>query len=258
MTERSTLAATHRTARNAAGSRATVREFDDKHLVQQVKFADVFHSETPSDFERFQMVGLTSVPLKQEETQQKSSQQQSSQQQSSGNYDGSDDQPTGKSSEMLMNYVNGSRSHPVGGLCDDRRVRPYAMKEGETACYAASGTGQMLFHNNSGSYLIAVNNPPEQSKNNQETERFASLRHVTKSKQKREIKEGEQVQEHKHEGESVNTEVRCTSGRIEFRVGDKVVGYYDKQSDAWYFTSKIHTRNATEEVKDTSPKISHN
>lgn len=213
-------------------SRATVREFDDNHLMQQVKKADVFHSETPSDFERWQMVGITATPLKQEE--QKQSQKTNS---DTSQGDWNHNQPTGKAAEAVMLYV-GSRSHPVG-IVDDRRVRPYALKEGESAMYAASGTGQMLFHNDSGSYLVAVNNPPEQSQDNKDKERFASLRHVAKKKQKREIKEGQQVEEPHHEGETVNLEVRATSSRIEFRAGDTVVGYYDKSAKRWCFIGEI-------------------
>lgn len=222
-------------------SRASVREFDDKHLMQQIKKADVHHSETPSDFERWQMVGLTSMPLKQEEEEQQQGQQQSTQQAGGTGIDGMGDwnhnQPKGKSAEAVMLYL-GSRSHPVG-IVDDRRVRPYAMKEGETALYAASGTGQMLFHNDQGSYLVAVNNPQEQSKDSKDVERFASLRHVEKKKQSREIKKGQEVQEHKHEGETVNLEVRATKTRIEFRAGDTVVGYYDKSSSTWCFVGKV-------------------
>jgi phage gp45-like len=232
---RTTVDQTHRKAMTSGGSRATAREFDDKHLIQQIKKADVFHSETPSDFERFQMVGLTSVPLKQEE-ESKSSNQKTDAKKEGGDWN--HNQPQGKAAEVLMQYPNGHRSHPVGAIVDDRRVRPYAMNEGETALYAASGTGQMLFHNNAGSYLVAVNNPPEQSKDNKETERFASLRHVVKSKQKREIKEGEEVKEHKHEGETVNMEVRATKTRIEFRAGDQVVGYYD--GGKWVFLGDIY------------------
>jgi len=215
-------------------SRATVREFDDKHLMQQVKHADVHHSETPSDFERWQMVGLTSMPLKQEED--KNQQQKSNGKDEQGDWN--HNQPKGKAAEAVMIYVGGSRSHPVG-IVDDRRVRPYAMKEGETALYAASGTGQMLFHNDAGSYLVAVNNPPEQSKDNKDKERFASLRHVEKKKQSREIKKDAKVEEHKHEGETVNLEVRATKTRIEFRAGDTVVGYYDKSSSTWCFVGKV-------------------
>jgi phage gp45-like len=211
-------------------SRASVREFDDKHLMQQIKQADVMHSETPSDFERWQMVGLTSMPLKQEEEQQQSKQQSNN---TSEQGDWNHNQPKGKSAEALMLYLNGSRSHPVG-IVDDRRVRPYAMKEGETALYAASGTGQMLFHNDDGSYLVAVNNPPEQSKDSKDKERFTSVRHVIKAKQPREIKKGSSVKDHKHEGEKVNLEVRTTKDKLQTRDGDNgVVGIYDKTGKKW-------------------------
>lgn len=242
MVNRTNLSHTNIKARSGS-ARATVREFDDKHLMQQVKKADVTHSETPSDFERWQMVGLTSVPLKQEEDQQQQKgSQQGTQGQQGGGESGGDwnhNQPKGKAAEAVMLYVGGARAHPVG-IVDDRRVRPYAMKEGETSLYAASGTGQMLFHNDKGSYLIAVNNPPEQSKDSNDVERFASLRHVEKKKQSREIKKGDEVKEHKHEGETVNLEMRCTKTRIEFRAGDDVVGYYDKAGKKWVFTGEVH------------------
>jgi phage gp45-like len=234
MVNRTNLSDTNIKARSGSG-RATVREFDDKHLMQQVKQADVTHSETPSDFERWQMVGLTSVPLKQEEEKQ-SSQKKSNGEESQGDWN--HEQPKGKAAEAVMIYVGGARNHPVG-IVDDRRVRPYAMKEGETALYAASGTGQMLFHNDKGSYLVAVNNPAEQSKDSEDVERFASLRHVEKKKQSREIKKGDEVKEHPHEGETVNLEVRTTKTRIEFRAGDKVIGYYDKEGEKWAFIGKV-------------------
>ena len=143
-----------------------------------------------------------------------------------------------------MLYLNGNRSHPVA-LIDDRRVRPYAMKPGESAMYAASGTGQMLFHNDKGSYLVAVDNPAEQSESSEETERMVSLRHVQKSKQKREIKEGEKVEEHKHEGETVNLEVRVTKNRISFLAGDTEIGYYSEGT--WCFKGKVMLGDDDEE-----------
>lgn len=239
MVTRSNVAHTHLKSRSGS-SRASVREFDDKHLMQQIKQADVFHSETPTDFEHWQPGPITGVHLKQEQKQQSQQGQQSNNtEQDQAEGDWNHDQPQGKSAEAVMLYLNGDRSHPVA-LVDDRRVRPYAMKEGESAMYALSGTGQMLFHNDKGSYLVAVNNPPEQSdKNSQDTERFASLRHVEKKKQSREIKKGDKVKEHKHEGETVNTEVRSTKTRIEFRVGDEVVGYYDKSGKTWCFKGDV-------------------
>lgn len=245
MVFRTSLGNTHSKARSTI-SRATVREFDDDHLVQQIKKADVYHSETASDFERFQMVGLTATPLKQEDSQQQQGQQQGQQngggEQDTGNWN--HNQPQGKAAEALMLYLNGHRAHPVA-LVDDRRVRPYKLKEGETSLYAASGTGQMVFHDDNGSYLLATNNPPEQSQNNQNKDRFASLRHVEKKKQSREISQqqgsssNQQQDDPKHAGETINTEVRTTKNRIEFRIGDTVVGYYDKDSNTWAFTGTV-------------------
>ena len=62
----------------------------------------------------------------------------------------------------------------------------------------------------------------------------------------------------KHEGDKVNTEVRCTKNRIEFRTGDRVVGYYDVKEDKWYFESKTIHAKASDQIKDEAPKIDHN
>ena len=215
-------------------SRASVREFDDKHLMQQVKQADVHHSETPSDFEHWQPGPITGVHLKQAEDKQQQGGQQSSGGGDNSQGDWNHNQPKGKSAEAIMLYLGGARSHPVA-LVDDRRVRPYAMNPGESAMYALSGTGQMLFHNDDGSHLVATNNPPEQSTDNKDKERYASLRHVKKKKQSREIKKDQKIDDPKHAGETINGEVRCTSTRIEFRFGDTVVGYYDSTNKKWYF-----------------------
>lgn len=243
-------------------SRATIREFDDNHLMQEVKQADVYYSETPEDFERWQMVGLTSFPLKQEEDQKKKAQQKSSQQSSApernqtGKVDFNDDQPKGPAAEAVMLYLNGQRSHPVA-LVDDRRVRPYDMSEGEGAFYAPDGSEQMVLFKENGTYIMSLDNTSVKDKKNKKT-RFVSLRHVTKKMQTHKIEDkkeessgggsaagasvevlaeggGQQQQKekYKHEGESVNTEVRCTANRIEFRAGDNVVGYYDVQKNEW-------------------------
>jgi phage gp45-like len=99
----------------------------------------------------------------------------------------------------------------------------------------------------------------------QKPERFVSVRHVEKKKQER-PKRGSQSQgggqsggggasagtlastgqsggqkkeDFKHEGESVNNEMRVSKKRIEFRSGDDVVGYYDKASKTWCFIGKV-------------------
>lgn len=231
--DRVTLKRAANQARSTHG-RATIRSVEDKHLMQEVAEADAFHSETISNkgapFERWQMVGFTAVPLKQfdEDNQQKQSQ---------SNDGFNNNQPKGKSAEALVLYLNGHRSHPVA-MIDDRRVRPYNMKPGDAALYHASGTEQKAYMSDDGAFLVSNNNASEE-KNAQTKERFASLRHVNLAKQKHEIKKGDQVADHKHEGDTVNAEVRCTSNRIEFRVGDTVVGYYDKNAQRWSFTGEM-------------------
>lgn len=233
-------------------SRGTVRSVEDNHLMQEAKEIDVFHSETASNsgapLERWQMVGLTAVPMKQDQ----SSQQQSTPTTDDG-FDGMNhDQPKGNSAEAVMLYLNGSRSHPVA-MVDDRRVRPRNMKEGESAVYAADGSEQMVFFNANGAHVVSRDG---KDYNGKEGTRYASLRHVNKSGQAKKPDPNAKPGDYKHEGESVNCEVRATANRIEFRAGDTVVGYYDKGADTWYFKGKIATMEFSEKIERTAPKIS--
>jgi hypothetical protein len=73
--------------------------------------------------------------------------------------------------------------------------------------------------------------------------------------------EGQQQQqqkkeEKKHEGDSVNTEVRFTKDRIEFRAGDAVVGYYEKSSETWFFKGKIAKMEFSNKIEQKAPTIS--
>ena len=225
---RTTLSETANRAQMSIG-RESIREMDDGHLLQQIKKADVSHSETPSDFERFQMVGMTAVPLKQDEDKQQQSQSKG------GDKSGSDwdhDQPKGKSAEAVMLYPGGQRSHPIA-MVDDRRVRPYAMKPGQAAFYSAYGSEQIAFHKDDGFYLVSLDGPSYGSKDNKT--RMVSLRHVNKKLQPREIKKGETAKEHKHEGESVNMEVQVTASRINFVTGTTTMGFIEKSSQKLYW-----------------------
>src|SRR6185369_9964990 len=122
-------------------------------------------------------------------------------------------------------------------LVDDRRVRPYNTPEGSSSFYAASGTGQMLYHNDDGTYLVSVNNP-KYGKNQEEKERVVSMRHVDKQPQSRDLSAGEQQQEeYKHEGETVNTEVRTSKKKIEILDGETVIAVYDKDDKSWTFSN---------------------
>jgi phage gp45-like len=270
MATRTTLTDTTRKARMGT-ARATIREFDDDHLMQQVKKADVYHSETPSDFERWQPVGMTAFPIKQQEDQQKKSQQKSGGEDDGWNHD----QPTGPAAEAIMMYVGGSRSHPVA-MVDDRRVRPYGMSEGEGAHYAPDGSEQMVLFKENGTYIVGLDGKSvKDPKGN--TTRMVSLRHVSKKMQTHKIEKkqessggggggpsaqltaeggssgGQQQEKYKHEGDSVNTEIRCTKDRIEFRAGDTVFGYFEVSSQTWFLKGKIAKMEFDEKI---SQKVS--
>jgi hypothetical protein len=171
--------------------------------------------------------------------------------------------------------MGGNRSFPVAGVMDDRRYRPMGMKPGENSQY--DDLGQMTLMRRTGLYLLTLDGPDDSQQDSggaggaqgkagdsgggggKNVERMASLRHVEKQKQERQKPQGtpdasgkvlsaeawaEQTaaikkknENYKHEGDSVNTEVRCTKGRIEFRVGDTVAGSYDKGSKTWLLTA---------------------
>lgn len=244
---RSTLANAARQARMGT-ARATVREFDDDHLMQEIKQADVYHSESPTSFERFQPVGMTAFPIKQQEDPEQKKQPKPKEGETG---DWNHDQPTGPAAEAVMLYLNGQRSHPIA-FVDDRRVRPYEMSEGEGANYAPDGSEQMVLFKGNGTYVISLDGKSVKDPKENAT-RFASLRHVNKKMQTHKIEkkkdtgdsggasagtlaaggQEQKKEKYKHEGESVNTEVRVTGKRIEFYTGDKLVGHYDKGSNTW-------------------------
>src|SRR5262245_43588787 len=141
MTMRSTAQWAARQAQTGI-SRATIREVDDNHLCQECKTADVSHSESPTNFEIWQPLGVTSVPLKQTEQKQGQPGQQGQQGGGQGSQGGGSgegehfnkNQPKGEAAEMVMLYANGHRAHPIG-LPQDRRCRPYDMEPGEGGLY---------------------------------------------------------------------------------------------------------------------------
>lgn len=297
MVIRTTLSHVARQAQMSSG-RATVREFDDDHLMQECKQADVLHGETPTGFERWQMCGLTSFPIKQQEEEGGAKKQQKPASGEQGDWD--HDQPQGPAAEALMVYVGGQRGHPVA-LVDDRRVRPYEMKEGEAALYAPDGSEQMVLFKETGTYIMSLDNVSVKDKKKKKT-RFVSMRHVEKKMQTHKIEKkeggggsgggggggasagsqsadtrvsegggidsgggiptsptgvggsggagGQEKEKYKHEGEKINTEVRCTADRIEFRAGDKVFGYFEKSTETWYLTGKIAKMEFSDSISE--------
>ena len=217
-------------------SRATIREVDDNHLMQEVKQADVHHGETPTDFERWQMVGITAVPLKQEQKKQAKATPNPDITQADWNHD----QPRGQAAEAVMVYPGAVREHPIA-IVDDRRVRPYGMKPGRGAAYAPDGSEQMVYFHQDGTFVVSLDGKSVEEPNGNRT-RMVSLRHVTKDMQTHKIEEGQQQQEeYKHEGKTVNTEVRCTADKVEVIAGG-VKAVYTKSTDTWVVTAGSHTK----------------
>lgn len=234
---RTDLTKTNRMAHNAT-SRTTIRKLNTDHLSPEAAHLDGYHSQTDTDVEVAQGWGSVAVPLDQEQQSQQGQQGKQSGGGGEASEGLSNDQPKGKAAELMMHRVGGSQSNPTAFPVADRRVQPYGMKAGESSFYAMSGTGQMLFHDENGSYLLATDNGAEQG--GKESERMASLRHVNKKKQSREIKKGQKQEDAKHAGESVNTEVKCTKDRISFMLDGEEVAYFDR--GAKNFVVKVETK----------------
>ena len=159
-----------------------------------------------------------------------------------GGGEGANAQP--EAAEGIAIFLGGQRNHPVVIAVDDRRHRPMGLKPGENAQY--DDAQQMTLMRRNGLYLLSNDNEDGEGK---KAERMVSLRHVEKKKQERKLEQrqnvGEQQKqgqkkedEFKHEGDTVNTELRVTKKKIEFRNGDEVVAEHDKQSKKWDIKGK--------------------
>lgn len=266
--------------------RMTLDKADDNPMMQTLNFAGM-NSEGRKEVERVQGFGFSSMPLPREESEGK---QESGA--SGGGIGGSGEQPKGAAAEGIALFLGGQRNHPVVIAVDDRRHRPMGLKAGENAQY--DDQGQMTLIRRTGMYVVSLDDDGSGQQpgakmlkdadgratgKSEKQERMVSLRHVEKKKQDRSSggQSGGQAggqtvgalaaaagaqnpkkEDYKHEGETVNTEVRCTKNRIEFRAGDKVVGYYDVQQDQWHFSAKTILNEATDQIKDKAPKIDHN
>jgi phage gp45-like len=241
-------------AYTAGGARSIVDKVNDDELMQQMD-GGFMKGESREKFEAPQNYGFTSVVLPAKK--------------------GKDGQIS-ECAEAFINFMGGNRSFPVATVMDDRRHRPMGLKPGENSQY--DDIGQMTLMRRNGLYMLSLDSEDEsqqqgqggggaspglqaeggQSGQGKKVERMVSMRHVEKKKQERNLKgatndggggsEQQQQQksqkDYKHEGETVNTEVRCTAKRIEFRAGDDVVGYYEKDSKTWYLKGKIVTIEA--------------
>lgn len=245
------------------GVRFTLNKGNDNPMMQELHF-DGMNSDGRDKVERMQNYGFSSTPLPRDVQQ--------GIQQVAGAVGGQVGDAIGKilgpAAEGICMFMGGQRNHPVCIGVDDRRHRPMGLQPGENAQY--DDIGQMTLLRRAFTAVLSLDS--KDATTGKMVERFASLRHVNKEKQKRPKSSGKgqgnggssggadpggagpgllaadggtqggQTQDqskYQHEGESVNTEVRCTKDRIEFRAGDTVVGYYEASSQTWFLKGKI-------------------
>lgn len=211
---------------NAGGQRGTVDSVNTGTLLNSMT-GMMFAGESRQGLEHFEPFGMTAAIIKK-------------------NADGV--------AEALMSCMAGSRGHMAAGVIGDRRYRPLGLKEGESSQY--DDVGQMTLIRRSGVYVVSMDGQGganAQTPGADNKERMASLRHVEKQKQQRtpmstgesaggggsQSAQPQQQQDYKHEGEKINTEVRCTAKRISFYAKDEEVGYYDVEAKTWCFIGKI-------------------
>lgn len=234
---------------SGGGARALVDTIDDETGMQEMK-GSFMKGEARGRIESPQNYGFTSVVLPAKK--------------------GKDGQIE-ECAEAYISFLGGNRSFPVAATMDDRRHRPWGLKPGENAQY--DDIGQMTLMRRNGLYLLTLDSEDESQSQSggakaesggqkKKVERMVSLRHVEKKKQERPKGKSQGGQggdsgggatagtlaesgggqsngkDHKHEGETVNTEVRATKNKIEILDGETVVAVYSKQDKSWTFTAK--------------------
>lgn len=179
-----------------------------------------------------------------------------------------------EAAEAIISFIGGNRSHPIATVMDDRRHRPMGLKPGENAQY--DDIGQMTLMRRGGLFMLSHDGEDGEGKKSermvslrhvtkkkQERDKIggkrgsgggsggskisgggdrpqltplqeAELREVQERADQEKKKKRE---EFKHEGESVNTEVRATASKVEFRTGDSVVGHYNASGKEWQLNS---------------------
>jgi phage gp45-like len=187
-----------------------------------------------------------------------------------------------EAAEGIAVFLGGQRNHPVVIGVDDRRHRPMGMKPGESAQY--DDAGQMTLIRRNGTYLLATDSEDQDGNT---PERMGSLRHVDKDKQERkpqvaqksrfqiqamsfrekrayvaalaqQAQDDQAKQDYKHEGKTVNTEVRVTKKKIEFYNGDQQVGEHDKQSQKWNMKGKEFNATPSDASNINSKQVNIN
>jgi phage gp45-like len=116
-------------AYSSGGSRATINKVDDSTLMQESS-AGMMKNESRKGIEAPQNYGFTSVAHGRKEGE---------------NY----------GAEMVVNYLGGNRSFPVGGNMDDRRHRLKGLSEGDTAMFRGKDDSQQFHMTGDGGFWSA-------------------------------------------------------------------------------------------------------
>jgi phage gp45-like len=180
---------------NAGGSRGTVSSMSTSTLLNSMT-GQLFAGENRQGVEHFEPFGFTAATIAQ-------------------NADGV--------AEAIMHHITGARGHATAGVVGDRRYRPLGLQQGENAQH--DDIGQMTLLRRAGAFILSLdgkggaNEQTPGASNN----RMVSVRHVQKEKQPRTPMSGgdtssgvvseqpDQASQFKHEGQSVNTEIRMTA-----------------------------------------------
>lgn len=162
-----------------------------------------------------------------------------------------DNEPRGKCAEGICLNVGDHASMPVLIGKVDRRPENNVWDVAPGGSIQFDAKKQVMYlHPEKGAFIATLDTAASQGQ--QEVNRMASLRHVEKQEQKVLSKEQEKEaqknknREHfKHEGETVNAEVRVTKNRISFFADDAEVGYYDKPNKTWVFIGNVKLGSAS-------------
>jgi hypothetical protein len=248
--------------------RLTLNKGNDNPMMQEMSFDGMF-SEGRKIVERMQSFGMSSIPLPRDEDKGGGGGGGGG----GGNMMGKAAEGIavflgGQRNHPVVLAVDDRRHRPMGmkpgeSFQYDHQGQGTLIREAATFIMSLddNGDGQAP-----GGKMLRDAEGRETGKS-EKKERFVSVRHVEKKKQDREkggtpeknlqtwrdagvnieaLSADERAEkasapnheDYKHEGDSVNNEMRVSKKRIEFRSGDKVVGYYE--GGKWVFIGEIH------------------
>jgi hypothetical protein len=133
-------------------SRGTLRKLNSKPYWSE-GHVDVMAGETATDVEWVQNYGSVSYPADQDKDDKKPQQKSQKQSGGGGGSPGTQgEQPQGDSAEVVMSYMNGSRSHPIITAIGDRRHQLVEIEQGDVAQHRLKDDRQQVLLSSDGTY----------------------------------------------------------------------------------------------------------